>query len=237
MTFIGGTRSLGKLGPELAAIKPDVIATILDITIRAWPEVIASMKVDRRSHEKQITNELRWKMVDEKNRRTPPHNLRFAREEQSDLPDGSRKGGHIDISVGYSYVETEYFAIECKKVTDRDKKRAKYYIDEGVYRFVRGKYSLGHSHASMIGFVCGGTCADSARLIESMINSHNVADTHLTREWQREPDLCSSPDLYSTMHRQTETTHDITLLHLFLAFPESIRTLPAKGRNKGPTNT
>src|SRR5438270_45901 len=104
--------------------------------VKAWPFVVSRGKVSSRSGEDAITDVLRWEMDTEKKRRNPVPSLRFERETQSDLPDGSRDVGYIDVQVIYSFELSEYFAIECKRVADDDSELSRYYVTRGIVRFV-----------------------------------------------------------------------------------------------------
>ena len=196
------------------------IATIMDIVVKAWPEVVNSSDIGPQSHENHITDKFRWKMVAERNKR-PGLKYLFLREVQSDQSNGTGETGKIDIYVSKGSDESEYFAMECKRITGHDKKNAKHYIEQGVHRFVKGKYSFGLSHASMVGYVCHGTIAEAAEFIKSSIGTHNPQKTKMLPKWpwQAETRYGSVPNLYSTKHRQDKSNKDIKLLHLFLAFP------------------
>ena len=142
--------SIGTFGTTGGLVLEDIVSTILDITVKAWPAVLAGGKVRAESGEDDITDELRWQMDAEKKRRRPVPNLRFERESQSDLPDKSRDVGLIDVYVIYSFEQTEYFAIECKRVAQSDSDLSRYYVTDGVHRFVIGKCSLGHRFGVLV---------------------------------------------------------------------------------------
>jgi hypothetical protein len=171
--------------------------------------------------ENKITNKLRWKMREERKRNYPTLGIRFLRESQVDRPDGTGEIGLIDIFVVPNFGDEEYyFAMECKKITSRDKTKAKDYIAEGVLRFVSGKYSLGHSHAAVIGYVLRGKTESAAKLIEKTLSDYEEQNVNLCPEWPWQPEtrFGKQPNLYSTMHAQENIQNKITLLHLFLAF-------------------
>jgi len=211
--------SVGTFGTAGGPILEDIIATILDITVKAWPAVVSGGKVGPQSGEEDITDEFRWRMDAEKKRRWPVPNLRFEREVQSDLPDSSRDIGLIDVYVIYSFEQTEYFAMECKRVAEADSDLSRLYVTEGVHRFVIGKYSLGHPFGSMVGYVCAGKCGDVASQMEKRLMEFNPKVTAMSAKWlwRQEERFGQIPHLYSTRHRQTGIRNEITLLHLFLA--------------------
>jgi hypothetical protein len=211
--------SIGTFGTTGGLVLEDIVSTILDITVKAWPAVLAGGKVRPESGEDDITDELRWQMDAEKKRRWPVPNLRFERESQSDLPDKSRDVVLIDVYVIYSFEQTEYFAIECKRVAQSDSDLSRYYVTDGVHRFVIGKYSLGHRFGAMVGYVCAGDCGDVASQIEQRLREFDRTVTALCEAslWRGERRFGHIPHLLSTMHTQTGIQNEITLLHLFLA--------------------
>ena len=201
-------------------IVEDVVATVLDITVAAWPHLCKSERVSPSDEEPDITDQLRWEMVAEKARRDPPPQVRFERETQRDDPGKDYPTGLIDVYVIYSFDETDYFAMECKKVTDRHKKPADYYIQEGICRFSSGKYSPGHPYGAMIAFVTDGTAEAAAEFLGQKIVAFDKNATKIRTAWgwQAERRFGHFSNLYSTEHGQAGTPNTILLLHLFLAF-------------------
>jgi hypothetical protein len=212
----------GRMSPPVASlIIEDVVATVLDITVAAWPHLCEKKYVSPSDKEDHITDQLRWEMVSEKNRRRPCPQIRFERETQRDDPEGDFPTGLIDVHVGYSFDETEYLAIECKKVNDRQETPAKKYIENGICRFSSGKYSPGHPYGAMIAYVTEGTAESAAKYLGDQVLKYDTAVTRIKCGWgwKRESQFGSIPNLHSTKHGQIGTRNTIHLLHLFLAFP------------------
>jgi len=215
--------SVGQMSPTTAGlIIEDVVATVLDITAAAWPHLCRSKRVSPTDKEDSITDRLRWEMVEEKNRRDPPPQMRFERETQVDDPQMRYRKGRIDVFVVYSLDdESSYFAIECKKITDRHNRRANYYVREGVCRFTSGKYSPGHPYGAMIAFVTKGTAKSAADFLKMKVIGFDENSTRIEKTWgwRNETQFGNIPNLYSTKHGQEGTRNTIRLLHLFLPFP------------------
>ena len=214
--------SVGQMSPTTAgSIIKDVVATVLDITVAAWPRLCESGRVQPSDREPDITDKLRWEMVAEKKRRDPPPQIRFERETQRDDPEKNHPTGLIDVYVIYSFDETDYFAMECKKVTDRHKGPADYYIQEGICRFSSGKYSPGHPYGAMVAFVTDGTAEAAADFLAGKIVAFDKKATRIRMDWgwQAVKQFGHFPNLYSTKHGQAKTRNTILLLHLFLPFP------------------
>ena len=214
--------SVGQMSPAtVGPIIEDVVATVFDIITAAWPRLCRNKKIGPTDKEDYITDQLRWEMDAEKKRRDPPPQIRFERETQLDDPQGKYRKGRIDIFVVYSFDAVDYFAMECKKVTDRHTRRANYYVQEGVCRFSSGKYSLGHTYGAMIAFVAKGTAKDTADFVGKKILGFdkNATKIETTWGWQAEMRFGNVSNLYSTKHGQEGTKNMILLLHLFLPFP------------------
>ena len=214
--------SVGQMSPATAGlIIEDVVTTVLDITVTAWPHLCEGRGISRTAKENDITNRLRWEMVAEKKRRNPIPQLRFERETQRDDPKKKHPTGLINVYVVYSFDEENYFAMECKKVTDRHARRADYYVREGVCRFSIGKYGIGHPYGAMIAFVTRGTAEAAAGFLEKKVVDFDKNATRLktTWGWRTETRFGNVPSLYSTKHGQQGTSNTILLLHLFLPFP------------------
>jgi hypothetical protein len=215
-------QSVGNFGFDAARlVLEDVVTTVLDIVVKAWPSVLSGGKVTSGSDEDEVTDVLRWEMDTEKRRRNPVPQLRFEREPQSDLPDKSRDYGYIDVYVIYSFEQREYFAIECKRVADADRTLARRYVTQGVIdRFVAGKYSLEHPLAAMVGYVCTGQCGEVASQIGKALTNYDRQKTAMSAEWpwRQEERFGKMPHLFSSKHMRSGATSEIILLHLFLAF-------------------
>ncbi len=221
MTDFKSPIGVGRFGTTIAnVVIEDIITTVLDITVQAWPHLLASGQVSADDHEDAITDRLRWEMDAEKRRRKPQPQLRFERETQSDSPDTDRPTGLIDVYVIYSFDQSEYFAMECKKVDDHRETPARRYIEEGVCRFAIGKYSFGHAYGSMIGYVTEGTPARAAAFVGRRLAGYDRQRSGLQRDggWQSETRFGPVQDLYSSRHVQAGSKQPIVLLHLFLGF-------------------
>ncbi len=213
--------SVGQMSPTTTGlIIEDVVATVLDITVAAWPRVCEGRRVHPSDKEDDITDQLRWEMVAEKERRNPHPQVRFERETQVDAPEKDYPKGRIDVYVIYSLDGTGYFAMECKKVTDRHKAPADYYIKEGICRFSSGKYSRGHPYGAMLAFVTEGTAERAAEFLARKIAAFDKKATKIRTGWgwQAEKRFGRIPNLYSAKHGQAGTRNTIHLLHLFLPF-------------------
>ena len=196
----------------------DIIATVLDITVTAWKEVLRKEEICATSSEPDIAGCLGRAMIIEKNKR-PGIKSQLRIEEEvgtRSSPEITRTDGRIDIKIIYSFDEAEYFGMECKRVSSKDSRLAKQYILGGMMRFVTGKYGLGHNWGALLAFVIDGNPAESVNLIcRQLINYHRR--THMKSNWIIESGFGTYEHLYHTRHQQYSQKSLMTILHFFLS--------------------
>jgi hypothetical protein len=209
---VNDTNAVGQ--PTLALLR-DIIATVLDVTISSWSHLLTRKEVNAKSSEPDIAGRLGGAMIAEKNRRNLK-NFRIEEEvgTRSSL-NAPRTEGRIDIKIIYSFDEREYFGIECKRVSGKSKALAKKYIDQGVMRFVTGKYSPNHEWGAMLGFVIDGDADGCINLVRSYLTKTHKTNCMMDK-WEIVKNFISYQHLYRTSHRQTIYNSPVTILHLFL---------------------
>lgn len=137
-----------------------------------------------------------------------------------------RNEGFIDIGVNnvaseiLGHVDEElYFTIECKRL-DLSAKKINYYINEGICRFVRGKYSKSTSFACMVGFVEKGKPSD----IVSKLNLKLENFKKYNLEKLNYKNLCLNfTHSYKSKHKRVNYG-DIDLYHLIFDYTSIIDT-------------
>lgn len=236
-------------GEPATTLPIDIIATILDITIIGWSNVIKRKEVkttppgeSRFNHisitfwsnlininclvgvlflhdslENHITGCLCRAMRQEKKLR-PGLKIRIESEVGTfSTPESIEPEGRIDIKIFYNWIDTEYFGIECKRVssTNPDRDLATKYVKNGVLRFVNGIYGAGHDWGAMLGFVIDQKIDDNITLVKERINKYKQ-DVCLEKDWTVEKNFGSISNLYRTSHRQQSHNSLINILHLFL---------------------
>jgi len=195
----------------------NIISTVLSIIGEAWSNVVIRNEVRDLTTETDIAGCLGKEMIAFKNRKFGRDAL-FRIEEEIGTISGDKPlkpDGRIDIKIIYSFVETEYFGIECKRVNDKGNDLAKKYIQKGLMRFVTGKYSPGHDWMAMVGFVVDGKTSESIERIQGFL-AIQTRRTHLKSKWTQETSFGVFNHLYSTGHEQRGKNSPITVLHLFL---------------------
>lgn len=146
------------------------------------------------------------------------HLLAIFQQTAEDLRKLNEFAGRLqcDIKNIYSFVESEYFGIECKRIHDKDNLLATKYVTQGLMRFITGKYSPGHDWMAMIGFVVDGHTIQSIEHICGFLEITRKR-THIISDWVHEIRFGNHQHLYSTSHKQRGKDTPIIILHLFLA--------------------
>ena len=191
----------------------------LGILHDAWPAAAADSQISRGSDEDLITDILRWKMVDAKNRRKPVPEMRFDRESQSDRPERDTQTGLIDIMVSYTWDESTYLSIECKRIRSSDNSLALQYVQNGINRFAAGKYSAGHSYGVMVGYVICGNSSACIERVRTTLSREPKEETGFDPKfgWQPAEGMIGDMPLFQTRHHQAQHGNTIELFHAFVA--------------------
>ena len=204
----------------------NIIATMLEIIVVSWSSIVARNQICTSTFEVDIAGFLVKEMIAEKSRRFGRYS-QFRIEEEVGTRSGAgipKPDGRIDIKIVYSFVETEYFGIECKRVNDYGNDLAKKYVNKGLMRFVTGKYSPGHDWMAMIGFVVDGKVSHCIERICGFL-AITKRRTRMKGEWMQETKFGNYQHLYSTCHHQRGKNSPITVLHLFLTIEPSVALL------------
>src|SRR6266852_5973287 len=204
----------------------NIITTVLTVAVRSWSNVLARGEICESKTENNIAGCLGREMISIKYHdfgRDAP--FRIDEESGTRSINNPRKpDGRIDIKITYSFVETEYFGIECKRVNDKSNDLAKKYVSKGLMRFVTGKYSPGHDWMAMIGFVVDGKPFQSIERICGFLDITRRR-TRMKDKWIKETNFGNQEHLYSTCHWQLGKVLPITVLHLFLSITPSAALL------------
>jgi hypothetical protein len=132
----------------------------------------------------------------------------------------------IDMSMFGSWERNYHqirFVWEAKRVGDRRVDR-KYsglnseYVNEGIYRFIRGAYASGLSDAGMLGYVLAGSvCNIVGDINASMGNIRKNLPLSESNYLQEATPVGDFEDIYFSNHMRMDET-GIRLYHLFLTF-------------------
>ena len=190
---------------------PQIIALVLD----GWETF---RKPCRDDLELPITKRFCCWLRRHKNQRRLPFSVWW---ESPELDLGSaRQVGRIDLRFSHGYREDVYFAFECKRLNvvnraGRRRSLAPEYVQDGMMRFVEGKYARGLDQGGMLGYVMDGAVLSAVQAVGKA-----VAD--LRRELRMSSGSLERSSLKSDDPRVKETQHQLergrfVIHHLFLA--------------------
>jgi hypothetical protein len=123
--------------------------------------------------------------------------------------------GHLGREMAAEKNRRSGFGMECKRVNSTRSLLAQKYVDDGIMRFVTGKYSPGHDWAAMLGFVIDGSCNGCINMIRNHL-TQKCQETCMEEGWALDTRFGAIPNLYGTSHRQQGRSFLFRLLHLFL---------------------
>ena len=136
-------------------------------------------------------------------------------------PETGAIAGRIDIRFVHGYRERVYFALECKRLsvvrtTGRRESLAGDYIDDGMMRFVEGKYGANLDKGGMLGYVMDGNVPNAQNSVKAAIMSRKAT---LCMD---EPGNLQRSSVLPGDNRVKETRHrlgsvDFVMHHVFLA--------------------
>jgi len=208
----------GRLNPMIRGKAQQTIAFLaLQILHDAWPATKKDSRINRDSHEDAITDILRWKMAEAKDRMNPIPQMRFEREAQSDRAQQDTPTGLIDIMVSYTWRESTYLTMECKRIRSDENSLALAYVRNGVNRFAEGKYGPGHAFGIIVGYVICGNAAGCAERVRLVLEREPWKETgyDLNHGWQ--PSINALSNLYQSRHAQVAFKNHVTLFQSFMS--------------------
>lgn len=138
-----------------------------------------------------------------------------------------------DIRVILGTPGTPHLVLEFKKLDGAAGARRLYCVD-GVIRFVRGKYGLGHQYGVMCGLVCADLGNEADRLSDYISDPERAAQLRCIGD--NSGNIVRRPSNVDSVRAHFDTVHDrgnadrlpITVVHVLLACPRGIRLRAAE---------
>ena len=107
--------------------------------------------------------------------------------------------------------------VEAKRLRGAGRSLAGDYVDEGVMRFVDGRYGRGHDYGIMMGYVVVAPIPTVISRVSAAMNQRKTK-TQQRSAFAPENSLCAHPETHHSTHLQQETLQPITLVHIFIDF-------------------
>lgn len=124
----------------------------------------------------------------------------------------------IDIKFTWdNYSPNGYLAVEAKILFGRGKRLGGQYVKEGVLDFIDGRYSYGHSHGVMLGYILSKPIDEAINAVKKALEK-SKAKTNEKISFDKVKDFVTYSLIFKTIHIQRATGTEIMLLHLFADF-------------------
>ncbi len=202
------------------SLGPSGIKLILEIAWEAYHELrdVQGYKADSTVHENSITENWavfftrKWFQHDRAVSMsiTPLHQF-----EDDTLSESKNKGGMkptIDFGLRESFPNNRYFGIECKRLAENDNKKLRYYMKEGIERYVTGKYGATCSEDAIMAYVVGGNIQNVISEVREALLSYPQCISPMARNIQFEEPT------YSCICVRPGIGIDVKIDQLFLDF-------------------
>jgi len=195
---------------------PSGIKILLELIRDAYFELVQMRKIDLSMTENQITEEwyvclqFIWPQ-------SAAYHLKLApihqKEDESDRK--SRRGSPptIDFCFRAQWNRQAYFGAECKLIEANDKTLCDRYIENGVNRYIDGRYGQKFSKGAMLGYVRQTKCSDVAAEIRNRIN--RLAGSPQLVQTDK---LLPFEDHYISKHSRLKGLSPFTVHHLLFLF-------------------
>jgi len=146
----------------------DLVPAIIDVVLDSWKAFPAPAPD---ALEVPITREFHIYLRRHKDRTKLPFSIMVEPDEID--PETGEQLGRIDLRLHHGYLESVYFALECKRLNVvADGKRSSLagkYVEEGMVRFVTGKYAQGLDKGGMVGYVMDGKLDDAILAVKEAV--------------------------------------------------------------------
>lgn len=223
--------SIGEPGRFERLTWPEFVVCVLELTVKAYQAMRRDNVAQRDWEENTFTLNL-GKCYLHQIAYDNESSIHVHIEEQVYTPQmktgqqSTREAKRIDMSM-YGTWERNYdqirFVWEAKRVGDKriDPEYSDLnseYVNEGIYRFIKGEYAGSLDDAGMLGYVLAGSVSNIVGDINaSMGNIRKNPPLPDSDHLQKVTPIDNFEDLYRSNHIRTNQTH-IRLHHLFLSF-------------------
>ena len=192
------------------------IRTMLKCVYEAYRQIIVERAVTSDMNEVDISYEF-WVRMDSIVRALQ---LSFEVHIRENMPDKTlATRGKIAPMIDLAFVgrtrSEGYFGIECK-ILDGSPELNREYIEQGLERFISGKYSSACGVGSMMGYVRKGKIEDVALGLKPLIDA-----TNCTRPFDSSILLDGVSSHFESFHTRSRDLGEFNIHHMFFSFDYS----------------
>ena len=186
--------------------------TLLRIICEAYKELRASGRVTPIMSEPEITEELYVELLDVwKEAGISPKPIH--EKSHGTSKKGRGKTPTIDFCFRHKWDPNYYFGAECKRLEENNSKLYNLYVDEGVNRYLSGKYGEKCSVGSMIGYIIIGNTAEIINKVKIRVDKlPNITNI------KKSDSINGFTDHYKSVHGRKVGNSPFRIHHLFFSF-------------------
>jgi hypothetical protein len=193
------------------------VGLVIALTLDAWKQITAPAPDER---EDDTSVRLYSAMVKKQDRQA--HQFLIRCQDVEVDTDLTKVTGRKDIVFFPGHDGDLYFCLEAKRLNARVRgvmrSLADEYVNEGMQRFVTGKYSRQIHHAGMLGYVLDGDVVRAmASVLDNIRRQHAPLGMDAPGDWIESPHRVGDPQAKETAHRRTHTPTRFQVQHLFVS--------------------
>jgi len=205
-------------------IKPKYLRAALNLLIKGTyrlkqKNVVKQIcELQKTKDRKTIENTISIKLVEEMQKEQERYNIR-ADILTPNLIHSCKNIEYSQIDIRFTwnnYSPNGYLAVEAKLLFGRVKRLGGPYVEEGVMDFVNEKYSWGHSHGIMAGYVLSEPINKAILAVEKALKKRKD-ETNETSPFC-EDNFIDYSLLFNSVHKQGNNGREIKILHIFFDF-------------------
>lgn len=208
--------SAGVVAPAVVELLPDMVESVLNLIVLAWDDVVVLPEVHAASLEVPVTERLRDKLRIQVGRCPWGKGMLIVSDgtESMSAPGLPEPDGVTDIPLFHIAIyqrdndHTPHMIVECKRIAGANTGLCRSYVVEGMDRFIKGKYGARHRAGFMVGYVQGGTSAESADGVNKYLTKKSRAKDHLAPS--------TRPEAWESNHSRPNGMPTIHLRHALL---------------------
>lgn len=119
----------------------------------------------------------------------------------------------IDFCFRDRYVREAFFGFECKILAEGDSRLYREYIENGLYRYLHGKYCAKGSAGSLIGYINSGSISIVIRDVKMRVNKENILSAMALAH-----SILAFKEHYISIHTREKRLPSFCVHHLFFRF-------------------
>ena len=190
------------------------ITRLLEIVCSAYAILYENRTVEPEMSEDEITEELFKEIVFVWSKSSIPKTV-IPINQKIDKANAKDRGRPptIDFCFRDRWVKEAFFGFECKLLAEGDNRLCKEYIDNGLCRYLQGKYCAGGSAGSMIGYINSGSIIAVVQNVKIRVDKEKAL-----RPMTLASAIYAFKEHYVSMHEREKGLSSFIVHHLFLYF-------------------